>query len=53
MLKLYTAKFNAIVTGETIIAMKFLIPYSNIGSTDAITQLHTAHTTFETVQMIK
>lgn len=52
-IELHATEFDAIVAGETIVAMEFLISYTNIGSTDAITQLHTTHTAFKAIQMIE
>lgn len=31
-----TTEFDAVVAGETVIAVKFLIPNSNVSSADAI-----------------
>lgn len=52
-IELHATEFDAIVAGEAIIAVKFLISDSNIGPSNAIAQLHTTYTAFKAIQMIE
>lgn len=50
---LHAAEFDAIIAGITVLAMKLLIPHTNIGSIESIAELDMADATFEAVDVVE
>lgn len=50
---LHAAELDAIVAGIAVLAMKLLIPHTNIGSIKSIAELDMADATLEAVDVIK
>lgn len=50
---LHAAEFDAIIAGITILAMKLLIPHTNIGSIESIAELDMADATLEAVDVVE
>lgn len=50
---LHAAEFDAIIAGITVLAMKLLIPHTNIGSIESIAELDMADATLETVDVVE
>lgn len=48
-----TTKFNAIITGITILTVQFVITHSYIGTVETIAQLDMTDTAFETIDVIE
>lgn len=50
---LHAAEFDAIIAGITVLAMKLLIPHTNIGSIESIAELDMADATLEAVDVVE
>lgn len=50
---LHAAEFDAIIAGITVLAMKLLIPHTNIGSIESIAELDMADATLEAIDMVE
>lgn len=50
---LHAAELDAIIAGITVLAMKLLIPHTNIGSIESIAELDMADATLEAVDVVE